>query len=419
MSFCKNLLVGACLVMLVSVCFVQAQESGPVIETGTKAVKPALPKTPYIAEVVGSNVYVRSGAGTAYYFCSKLSSPEHVKVVGHSPEGLWTKILPPDGSFSWISKNYVKLDPANPGIGLVTGDAVRVWAGSEYEVPVRSSTMQVKLDEGNIVKLTGNQPATGDYYKIVPPTGAYLWISSQYLKYIGQVEPPKPLKLPPKPQAQPEPEAKPEPKPEPAKPVVPKKPVAPPKPPKPSPEILLIKKCQELDKKIADELAKPVSKQDYSAINKALEAIVKDPKAGRAKFFAEYQLDRIGRFALARASWQEVQRQDADLAKTRKGIKKKHSADLANVPQPGEFVVTGRIRHSQIYTAQAGQKRYLIVNEAGRIICYAIPVGAGAEANISEYLNQRVGLYGELVGDKQQGPVGLVKFTAIKSLGND
>ena len=406
MSTYRNLFISVSLVILASVCLGQEHKSAPVIQTSAKTLNPVAPKIPYIAEVVGTSVYVRSGPGTAYYFCSKLASPERVKVVGHSAEGLWTMILPPDGSFSLISRDFVDLDATNPGIGLVSGDAVRIWAGSEYEVPVRSSKMQVRLNKGAIVKLMDGQTATGDYYKIVPPTGAYLWMSTQYLKYVGQIAPPKPLKLPPKPKPQVTPTPKPGTKPEPAKPVEPKKPVAPPKPPKPSPESLRLKECKELDEKITAELAKPISKQ------------VKDPKAGKAKFFAEYQLDRIGRFELAHQAWQEVKRQDDELARTRKGIKKDRSVRLDNLPKPEDFIVTGRIKPSQIYTAQTGQERYLIVSEAGRIVCYAVPANAMAGANIARHLNSRVGLMGELDDDKA-GPIGLVKFTAIKSLSTD
>ncbi len=416
MSTYRNLFISVSLVILASVCLGQEHKSAPVIKTGAKTVNPATPKIPYIAEVVGTSVYVRSGPGTAYYFCSKLASPERVKVVGHSPEGLWTRILPPDGSFSWISMNFVKLDTVNPGIGVVSGDAVRVWAGSEYEVPVRSSTMQVKLDKGALVKLMDGQKATGDYYKIAPPTGAYLWMSTQYLKYVGPITPPKPLKLPPKPTAKPEPA--PSVKPQPAKPPVKEKPKAPPEPPKPpklSAEAKMVKECLELAEKLLAESAKPIGKQDYSAIKKTLQSIAKNPEAGKAKFYAEYQLDRISRFELAHLSWQEVKRQDDELAKTRKGIKKERSVRLENLPKPEDFIVTGRIKPSQIYTAQTGQERYLIVSEAGRIICYAIPANAAAGADIARHLNSRVGLIGELDEDKT-GPIGLVKFTAIKSL---
>ncbi|MCK4957845.1 MAG: hypothetical protein KAT00_00560, partial [Planctomycetes bacterium] len=76
------------------------------------------------------------------------------------------------------------------------------------------------------------------------------------------------------------------------------------------------------------------------------------------------------------------------------------------------------IKPSQIYTAQTGQERYLIVSEAGRIVCYAVPANAMAGANIARHLNSRVGLMGELDDDKA-GPIGLVKFTAIKSLSTD
>ena len=98
-----------------------------LVKTGQNQEK--TPQMPYIAEVTGQDVYVRSGAGTAYYFTTKLNAPTRVTVVDHKFS--WAVIIPPEGSFSWIYKNYVKLDPTNPKNGTVTGDNVRIWAGAE------------------------------------------------------------------------------------------------------------------------------------------------------------------------------------------------------------------------------------------------------------------------------------------------
>ena len=116
-------------------------------ETGSPATE--MPKTPYMAEVIGTDVRIRSGAGTVFYYCGKINAPARVTVVGHKFE--WSEIVPPAGSFSWISKRYVEPDSSNPGIGIVTGDSVRVWAGSDLIEPMRSSSLQTKLNEGDTV----------------------------------------------------------------------------------------------------------------------------------------------------------------------------------------------------------------------------------------------------------------------------
>ena len=107
---------------------------------------------PYFAEITGNDVYIRSGAGTAFYHCGKLYKGDKVTVVGQK-FGIWSQIVPPAGSFSWISKDYVRISPEDPSIGIVTGDNVRVYSGSDYVLPENSTTSQGKLNKNDRVKL--------------------------------------------------------------------------------------------------------------------------------------------------------------------------------------------------------------------------------------------------------------------------
>ena len=142
-------------------------------------------KPPFMGEVTGTNVYVRSGRGINYYPCMKLSRPAKVKVVGEVPG--WFKILPPDGSFSLISKKYVH---AEGNTGTVTGTNVLVRAGSSLPLYAsRIECIQTKLNIGDKVTIIGSK---GDYYKILPPKGVYLWISSRYVKPISSTTQPSP-----------------------------------------------------------------------------------------------------------------------------------------------------------------------------------------------------------------------------------
>jgi hypothetical protein len=276
---------------------------------------------------------------------------------------------------------------------------------------MRSHSLQKKLNEGDIVKLTGKADENKTYYKIVPPPGAGLWISSQYLQYVGQVPKPEPVKLPPKPKPEPVAEKKPvKPKPKPK----PK----PPAPPKVSVEARRIKECYDLAKHIDAELKKPLIKQDYKPFEKVLKAILADPKAGKAKSYAGYQLDRVGRFQLALGVTDELKRQNLQLAKIREQIRKDRISKIAGIPKPGDFLITGELRLSQIYTAQTGQKRYIIINETGRIVCYAIPGDAAAKINIDDFLNQSVGLRGQILTDPHS-PTIVIKFDEIVRLKTD
>ncbi len=399
-----NLIIIAGLIVLTSASLAE----DPV---ATKASQAAEKVYPHIAEVTGTDVYVRSGPGTAYYFSGKISAPAQLTVVGQKND--WFKIIPPDGSFSWISKDYVDIDTKNKQIGSVTGDSVRIWAGAEYLEPKVSHSQQTKLNEGDQVKLTGE--TKGGYYKIVPPAGAHLWIDSRYLKYAGAVPKPKPIILPPKPQPAttqdlesvpelgPWAEFKPEPEQGPLVPPVTKKvPV----------KAQTLAECQKLAKNIEAELKKDLDQRNYKDIIKSLTEIANNPQAGKARFYARYHLDKAERFDLALTADKQLKAQKENLAHLRKQINERRSAKIKDTPNPGRFIVTGELRSSNIYTSQAGRERFVIVNEAGKILCYAIPDDSNADIKTEDFMNRKVGLIGKVVSDPHN-PVSLVTFTEI------
>jgi hypothetical protein len=384
---------------------------------------------PYIAEIIGTDVYVRSGPGLTYYFCSKLSTPARI-IVKDEKRG-WLKIVPPPASFSWISKNFVKVDAADKTIGIVTGDNVRVWAGSENMDPMHSVGLQGRLNgsDGAIVKLTGQEK--GDYYRIVPPIGAHLWVHKKYTKYAGSVPKPEPVRLPPKPKATPRPQKsavrKTTPVPAakqdtplvpPVKKVVPKAdPVVRPKP-KPAPKKIVLPaeakriiEYKQLAKLLDAELAKPLDTQNYDKIKKALKMIAADAKAGKAKQYAQYQLENISRYELAQQVTNLLAQQDKDLTKALDMIKAGRDDAVANIKDPGKFIVAGLLKRSQIYTAESGNSRYYVEDEKGKILCYAVPA-ADVEAVSGEFVGKTVGLKGTVISEPQN-PIALVRFNEI------
>jgi uncharacterized protein YgiM (DUF1202 family) len=137
---------------------------------------------PYTAEITGDDVYIRSGPGTNFYRCGKLNKGDKVKVV--DKQFSWSRIIPPAGSFSWISMQYVSISPSDSTVGIVNGDNVRVYAGSDFVKPLYSTSLQGKLSKGEKVKLLGEQ--LDDYYKIAPPPFAYLWVSTDFTKPVPE-----------------------------------------------------------------------------------------------------------------------------------------------------------------------------------------------------------------------------------------
>ena len=136
----------------------------------------------YPGTVNGTNVYVRSGNSTRYYPCTKLSRPAEVTIVENLGE--WLKILPPPGTFSVISRQYVRPE-ADGKAGTVTNENVWVRAGGDLcSWPAIKDfwAIQVQLNAGDRVEILGQ---SGDYYRIAPPKGAYFYMSGLYVKSAG------------------------------------------------------------------------------------------------------------------------------------------------------------------------------------------------------------------------------------------
>ena len=77
-------------------------------------------------EVTAGDVYVRSGPSLNHSTICKLNAGHRIDIVSEELE--WYEILPPEGTFSLISGDYV--DRGEGQAGVVNGDNVRVRAGS-------------------------------------------------------------------------------------------------------------------------------------------------------------------------------------------------------------------------------------------------------------------------------------------------
>ena len=161
---------------------VPAEDAKTVVTISSAAQDVNKPGFPYSAEVVGKGVFTRAGAGADSYRCGQLNSPDQVVVMEEDPSG-WAKITPPAGSFSWVCKQNVTIEPTTPNTATVTVQPTRLWAGSMYYDPLYCNQLQLKLNTGDKVTLLNEE--VGDYYKVVPPTGAFLWVSTQYIKKVG------------------------------------------------------------------------------------------------------------------------------------------------------------------------------------------------------------------------------------------
>jgi len=385
-------------VLFIIVCFVSfaavsiAQEAAPSQQQSAAAgSEENTPAFPYIAETTSGNVNVRSGPGTNYYRCGLLNTGTKVKVVGSKFS--WSQIVPPEGSFSWISKQYVSVDAANPTVGTVTGDGIRVYAGSPDREPIHSEVPQLKLNTNDKVTLIGEQ--AGDYYKIVPPAGAYLWVSTSYTRPLGPVsEVPMAVEKP----AQTE---------QPSAPVE--------VPVDTSFEAMKLKEYYNLQSQIEAERAKPMEQQNYTAIKTALLEMAGRKDAGKAARYAEFAVGQVECCESALSVGEKLKAQDEQFKEIQRQIEKTRIEKLAQVKELGRFAVMGQFQTSNIYETQAEPIRYRIIDDSGRTACYAEAAGSAVGMDLSKFVGQKVGLIGTIEPHKQTKGA-LVTFTAIEEL---
>lgn len=369
---------------------VQADEAQPVIEVpdGNDVV------FPYIAEIVGSNINIRSGSGRNYYSCSKISAPAQIIVVDQSYR--WSQILPPPGSFSWIFKDYVDIVPNDSNVGIVNDDNARVYAGSDTLEPIRSDSLQLKLGQGRKVRILG--PAQNDYYKISPPEGATLWVYTDYTKFVRPADETE-ITVAAKRNIQASESLD-------LKPVV--APVIPPVVPTTlTPESNKLEEYNKLAEQVEAELAKPIDQQNYTDVKNALIHMRDDPESGKVGNYAKYLIMRIERRQLARQAGSELAEQQEQLQNALEQIARDKQEKMNNIDDEGIYAVVGRINSSTLF-----DKRYQIVDSDNTVLCYAKPLG---QVNAEDFLGKRVGLVGMISPDTRSN-LALVEFIKVIEL---
>jgi len=389
-----NFLILIILAGLTSVGFAQKAVTPSEESVSAGAAEESVPSFPYVAQITADKVNIRSGPGTNYYSCGNLNKPDRVKVVGS--QFSWSRIVPPAGSFSWISKQYVSIDLNDPSIGIVTGDSVRVYAGSNRLKPIHSTTMQLKLKKDDEVLLLGEEE--GGYYKISPPAGVYLWVSTKYTESLGAVgEVPLIVELPSRPKAD-------------------TLAVAPVRAPTDAAvEAGALREYYALEKQVKAERAKPMGQQNYANIKKELAKIAGNKKTGKAARYAEFMLKQIQGFELALEVAKEVSLQDAQLQRIQERIEKARATKLAQFPDIGRFAVIGHLQTSNIYGPEAEPRHYRIMDDSGKTICYALPDKSASQTDLSKLLGRKVGLVGTIKPHMQTAGA-LVQFTEIVEL---
>ncbi len=362
----------------------------PVTMPNEAAAARATMNESYVAEVIGNDVYVRSGPGTNFYQCSKLYAGDRVQVI-KTQQG-WSCIVPPPGCFSWIAMQYVSINPQNPTVGVLTGDNVGVYTGSDTQEAKYSTSKQVVLSRGQTVKLLGEEK--DDYYKIAPPQGAYLWVSSQYLQPAD-----KSLVRTPAADA-----------------AAAGKPATVKKPTDPNAPLTGLDLYYELSKQVKAEHEKKLSAQNYAELKKKLADLAANKDGGRAARYADFTFKQVERYELAAQAAKEVEQQNKDLQKTTAKIDEARATKLGGIVDRSKFALVGKLETSSVYGGPS--RRFRMLDDSGKTICYVMPTGAIANTDFSKYIGHKVGLVGPISPnpDTQRA---LVEFTEIVLLDSD
>ncbi len=136
----------------------------------------------YLGQISGNQATIRSGPTDTDYPTMRLDKEAQVVVVGI--KNGWLKIVPPEGSFSYVTKLYVNKH-GDGSTGQVTKDALAVWAGGTLS-PMKAAR-QCTLNHGDEVTILGEAE---EYYRIKPPADAYVWIHQNLVTPIKQLAPP-------------------------------------------------------------------------------------------------------------------------------------------------------------------------------------------------------------------------------------
>jgi len=353
-----------------------------VVSPAQEAVT-APPEAGWTGIVAGQDVNVRSGPDLSAYPCTQLSGPDRVTVVAQ--EGEWLKILPPASCFSVVHKNYLELD-ADGKTATVTSENVWTRAGGDLRMS-DFWALQRPLTKGQKVEIIG---PVNDYYKIVPPAGTCLYVSSQFVQRAPKETVPAPATQPAVPD-------------EPTAPMVVKPAVVvEPKPPATQPELSPRDSFLAAEKALQAEFQKPEEQQDFAALLARYQRIDTKGDAVLARFVSSRlsylraaadvrQGNRAAKALLANVqrTQQEYERQLAELA----------AAQTAPSPRAPVPAAEGVLRASVVYSGGGGMlRRYLVYNPATqRVVAFAQSAGIDLQAYAGKYVN----LYGAAWYDRQ------------------
>ncbi len=339
---------------------------------------------PFNGKVTGSTVNVRSGPDINYYPTVRLMKGNSVRVVDE--EYGWFKIVPPAGSFSLVAKQYV--DASGNKTGKVNSERVAIRAGSKFTD--KKSSLQLLAHKGLQVTILGSK---GEYYKIVPPEGAYLWISADYVKpavkeaapkIIKQIKELKTIAKTPAPassSSQPT-----------TRPAVKKQ-----KQDKGGAFGKYTRQMKKLNKLYAKEMKKPLMERNFGRIIEGYKSIARQKDSKLASLYAGRQLEIIDYQLRAQKGYDQLREIQKKFTQESRTIREKSAESaLKEMKAPKLYQAAGILRVSNIFTGPLMPKRYRLIDPKRNKTIDYVELGGGGRINIAKYLGKYVGVYGKV-----------------------
>ncbi len=344
------------------------------------------------AEINANDVYVRSGDSLNHYTIIKLKAGDRVTVVGE--RGEWYEILPPEGSFSLVSGDYI--DTADEKKGIVNGANVRVRAGSVLND--NKYTVQVLLNKGAEVAILGKNP--DGFLRIKSPPGATLWINKSFAQLASDSRPASPPSTDATPPAtdsiHPAGDA----------PTAPSGAImATPIPgkanPRPAPSQASNpaseaqhRKLSELDAGLAKEFAKPVAERNLDTFISQYRAVAADAGDEFVQQYTHRRIDELQTALEASSSISHWKKIDEIAETKRREYRTARAAIPESAPAAPSIEAKGELRISALFPPGGTPERYRLVDPstAGERTTAYVEIPAGSNIRVNDFLNKFIGV---------------------------
>jgi uncharacterized protein YgiM (DUF1202 family) len=363
----------------------------------------------FLGAVNTDNVYVRSGPGDAYYATMRLPVGTQVTVVGIKYD--WLKIVPPPGSFCYVSKLFIERR-GDGSVGAVTRADINVRAGSDQNA--LKTTVLGRLGSGDEVRILGEQD---EYYKIAPPQGMYLYIDKQFVNPVRSLgaAPSAPAEVenaaaPVNDDAATQPSdvvatSTPSATTQPAEAAAP--------PPGPTPAELAETQFQAVEVDFTAASEKPLEDQPASDLAKRYDALVKNTNLAEAdRETSGFRLAVLKVRLDAQTRLAEVEAMDTDAAKKAQSLKAEQD-ELQKRLETHDVTMYAAVGQLQPSSLQLGaQTLYRLADPAtGHTVIYV----RGDDGAALKLMGQFVGVRGDTVTDGQLD-VQVIPFTSIDAV---